>query len=426
MSHISKGDVHAYLDGALGTYPEEAATHVREHLNACRECAQVLEGERRLRKEASTILAASAQGQVELDPYEELLARAAESDRQELAGGAEGSEGARSARPILVRRLYSLRWAAMVVVSLGAGWMARDLTRPAGDLVRNAAPELVFEEMESAPVADQDRLERDDAGVPAEAETLSESKVVVAGGVADADTPSDLQVAARRLAQAPVPPESQGAAAAGGGRSNADPGAGRLDDNVVLDQVRTLGARQRVELSAAPAVGAASTDVGVQAAERLAEEPQAEEPPVEALVLSDELRPAVDSRAQASLFGNLAEAPSPAVSRSTTPFLVPGLSVLDVWLAPEADGLLRGSGTSMVVTQELEDGRVVELRFVPQAGSDSALRAEFRDRNDPVGRTRPVDWSTAFREVVGGVAILSGPLTERELEVLLDRALGPR
>ena len=29
MSHISKGDIHAYLDGALGAYPEEAARHVR-------------------------------------------------------------------------------------------------------------------------------------------------------------------------------------------------------------------------------------------------------------------------------------------------------------------------------------------------------------------------------------------------------------
>ena len=68
MSHISKGDVHAYLDGALGAYPKEAARHVREHLDACLMCAQLLEGERRLRKEGSSILAASAQGPVELDP----------------------------------------------------------------------------------------------------------------------------------------------------------------------------------------------------------------------------------------------------------------------------------------------------------------------------------------------------------------------
>ena len=77
MSHINKGDVHAYLDGALHAYPEEAARHVREHLDACRECAQLLEDERRLRQEASAILAVSAQGPVELDSLEELRARAA-------------------------------------------------------------------------------------------------------------------------------------------------------------------------------------------------------------------------------------------------------------------------------------------------------------------------------------------------------------
>ena len=37
MSHINKGDIHAYLDGALGAYPEEAARHIREHLDACRD-----------------------------------------------------------------------------------------------------------------------------------------------------------------------------------------------------------------------------------------------------------------------------------------------------------------------------------------------------------------------------------------------------
>ena len=77
MSHINKGDVHAYLDGALGAYPTEAARHVRDHLDACTECAQLLADERRLRQEASSILAESAQGAVELDPFEELLVRAA-------------------------------------------------------------------------------------------------------------------------------------------------------------------------------------------------------------------------------------------------------------------------------------------------------------------------------------------------------------
>ena len=127
MSHINKGDVHAYLDGALGAYPEEAARHIREHLDACRDCAQLLEDERRLRQEADAILAASTPRPVEVAPLEELLARAAESDHEEPAQGAEGSE--RKARPLVGGLLYSLRWAATVVIALGAGWMARSRIR---------------------------------------------------------------------------------------------------------------------------------------------------------------------------------------------------------------------------------------------------------------------------------------------------------
>ena len=80
----------------------------------------------------------------------------------------------------------------------------------------------------------------------------------------------------------------------------------------------------------------------------------------------------------------------------------------------------------MIVTQELGDGRVIELQFVPLAGGDAVLREAFQERNELLGRTSPADWSMAVRDVPGGVAVLSGPLTERELEDLLDRALGLR
>ena len=447
MSHISKGDVHAYLDGALGAYPVEAATHVREHLDACRECAQLLEGERRLRKEADAILAASTPGQIELDPFEELRARATVSDRPERADGGEG-EWTRSGRPLLGRRLYALRWAAMVVVSLGAGWMARDLAEPAGRFALDATPELVVQEIELVPLADQERSESDDAGIPAEAETstdvlpeplperlpepLPESQAVVAGvpvgavTPSDADTPSDVQIVAARF-QAPVPPEAPGAAAARGVRPDADPGAGRLDDNLVLDQVEVFVARtsrQRAELSLAPAAVAADTSVRARA-----EELQREEPEVVAPALSDELRRAAPRGAQRRAISPLSVDPAaipPGVLRSTTSFQVPGLEILYVRLAPGADDLPGISGTSLVLTQELEDGRIIELQFVPGAENDPALGVALRERDDRAGRTRRAGWGTARREVPGGMAILSGPLSESELEDLLDLALGPR
>ena len=341
MSHINKGDIHAYLDGALGAYPEEATRHVREHLDACRACARLLEGERRLREEASAILAASALGPVELDSFEELRARAAAVAGQERA------------RPSLLTRMYSLRWAATVVISLGAGWMARDLTEPAGGVARGAVAEPVVTRIEVRPSADEERPERDNDG---------------------------------DLAQAETPPESPDAAVVGGVALGSDRGAVRFDDDAILDQV-------------------------------------------EALSLFDELRrpaSAADRRDAASPLGNAAPAPSAAASLPTTPFLVPGLTVLDVRLAPETAGLAGGRGSSLVVTQELEDGRVVELQFISAAGDDPALREPLQERSGFLGRTRPTGWRMAVRDVPGGVAVLSGPLTERELEELLDRAFGPR
>ena len=423
MLHISKGDVHAYLDGALGAYPEEAARHVREHLDACLMCAQLLEDERRLRQEASAILAASAQGPVEFDPLEELLARAAESDRQDPAEAIEGSERTGRARPTLGGRMYSLRWAATIVVSLGAGWMARGLTGPAGDLARGAASERVVSEIglpsavpPAVPLAaDQERSERDNAREFAEAETLPQSQAAADGGPADVDTRLELQAAvARGLAEVETSPESPDAAAVGGVGPGADRDAGGFDDDLVLDQIEVVPARQREESAAA-------------------------EPQVEAARLSDELRasalsssaPADDRQDGALQLNDAAPGPSATASPSTTPFLVPGLPVRDVRLAPEADGVAGGpSGSvllrSVIVTQELGDGRIIELQFVPLAGSDSVLGGALRERNEFLGRTRQAGWGMAVRDVSGGVAILSGPLTERELEDLLDSALGLR
>ena len=400
MSHINKGDVHAYLDGALDAYTEESARHVREHLDACRECAQLLESERRLRQEASAILAVSAQGPVELDSLEELRARAAAVAGQERA---EEPERTKRARPSLGTRMYSLRWAAMVMISLGAGWMARDLTGPAGDVTRGAMAEPVVTRIGLRQSADEERLERDNAGAPAEAETLRESQAAAAG----------------RLAEAETPRESPDAAPVGGAAAGSDRGAGRFDDDAVLDQVEAVPARQRAESAVTRGVGPADANVRAQVVE----------PEVEAPSLSDELRrpaSAADRRDRASLFGNAAPGPSAAASPPTTPFLVPGLPVRDVRLAPETDGLAGGRGASVVVTQELEDGRVVELQFVSVAGDDPVLGQPLQERSGFLGRTRPAGWGVAVRDVPGGVALLSGPLTELELEELLDRTFGPR
>ncbi len=400
MSHISKGDIHAYLDGALGAYPEEAARHVREHLDACRACAQVLEEERRLREEASAILAASALGPVELDSLEELRARATALDGQERAEGAKGPERADRmvrARPSLAGRMYSIRWAATVVISLGAGWMAREVTGPTGDATGEIVGEPVVREVGVRSPDAQEReaslelMERDNAGRIAEAETLpaSPSSEVVEG----------------------APPVS-------------DRAAGGFDDDAVLDQVEALPVRQREESAVARGVEPADASVAAQV-----EETPVEETPVQARAFLDELRSstsAVDRRDRAVLLGNEAPRAFAGGTVSTTPFLVPGLPVRDVRLAPGADGQGGRAGGAVVVTQELPDGRVVELRFVPLASRDVVVGGAFQARDDSFSRTQRAGWGTVVRDVPGGVAVLSGPLTEPELDELLDRMLGPR
>lgn len=419
MSHISRGDVHAFLDGALGAYPEEAARHVREHLDACGECARMLEGERRLRTEANAILEASAPGPVELDPLEELLVRATALDRRGRSEGAERSERTGRARPALGSRMYSLRWAATVVVSLGAGWVARDLTGPARDIERRSVSDPVVTEIGMRRAPDQQRMERDDVRGLNEAETALESPSVATAGLAEAETP----------------PESQGAVASevvvgvvGGG---ADQGVAGVDDDARLDQVEALTVRQRAQSVAAQGVGTADALVSGQPVERR----------VGPLPFSDLLpspAPALDRRDPASQVADAAPGtldaqgplatpgPLAAPSLSTIPFLVPGLPVREVRLALEADGLAAGRAGSVVVTQELGDGRVIELQFVPLVGSDGVVREAFQERNDFLDRALPADWSRAVRDVPGGLAVLSGPLSESELAELLDRALGPR
>jgi hypothetical protein len=403
MSHINKGDIHAYLDGALGAYPEEAARYVREHLDACPECAQLLEVEGRLRQDASAIIAASAQGPVELDPLDELLARASALDGQERAQELVESGWTGGTRRSVGSRIYMLRWVATVVVSLGAGWVARDVAGPADDVARRVVGEPVLSETGLRRAADQERAELDNIGEPAEAETLRESVGAVTG----------------RLAEVEAQLESPDASVVVGGGLAADRDAGGFDDDAVLDQVEAVSARQREE-------SAVTRDVAVADANTRA---QAADPQVQALAPSDELRrsaPAVDRRYGASLRGNAASAPASSNSLSTTSFLVPGLPVRDVRLAPGADGSVGAPGGSVVVTQELSDGRIIELQFVPLAGSDAVVGGAFQERSDFLGRIQPAGWAMVVHDVPGGMAVLSGPLTELELAELLNRALGLR
>ena len=97
--------------------------------------------------------------------------------------------------------------------------------------------------------------------------------------------------------------------------------------------------------------------------------------------------PPGDRRDRASAFGNEVPRVSADVTLATTPFLVPGLPVRDVRLAPEADGLARRAGGSGVVTQVLGDGGFIDREVVARRGSVPGRAGAWEARD--VRRRRP-------------------------------------
>jgi len=143
MSHATEGELHAYLDGALPAIDPAAAGRLAAHLDRCIDCQARLEEERSLRARAGELLGIALPA-VDAPPFETLP-------------GATGERGPRGARP---RRL---RWAASVVVALGAGWMGHALL---GGDPGVAPPETAMSEV-AAPgprgEAPRDEAPRDEA-----------------------------------------------------------------------------------------------------------------------------------------------------------------------------------------------------------------------------------------------------------------------
>lgn len=121
MSHATDGELHAYLDGALGSIDRVRADRLRIHLEGCSDCTARLEDARALRARASQILADAEPGSAEVPPFEAILERRAWEVGPREAEASRGGDGSplipiRRARP-------PLAWAASVAVALGAGWL---------------------------------------------------------------------------------------------------------------------------------------------------------------------------------------------------------------------------------------------------------------------------------------------------------------
>ncbi len=140
MPHMDEGRLQAWIDGDRSGMSAAEREEVEAHLASCAECRGRLEELRAFGEAAGPLLGAVA-GDVEAVPdFSEVVARAGEVEREGGAAGAEpeadgfaGSERDATAPTLHTAkprpRRLPLRWAASIVVAIGVGWMANEMTR---------------------------------------------------------------------------------------------------------------------------------------------------------------------------------------------------------------------------------------------------------------------------------------------------------
>ena len=126
MRHVTDGELHAYLDGALDHLPNGRGEEVREHLASCPACGERLQDETGVRERSQEILERGAPPEVELPPFEELRVRAEAAEKGAGPNSRGGRDRARVRAPL---GSTPLAWAATVVLALGVGWMGGEIWR---------------------------------------------------------------------------------------------------------------------------------------------------------------------------------------------------------------------------------------------------------------------------------------------------------
>lgn len=417
MSHVDEGALHAYLDGALDEYPSAEAERIRTHLEACAECAERLEAERRVRSDAHALLGLAAP-EVEVPSFEELRAYVQRTRRQRKG----------------ISRLQRLGWAASIMVALGAGWMLRDgqLQSRALDIGRQGAPLPAAEPATDPAARSPGVAEAEDPGVaPVNGQATDDP----AADFADAAEYETLQVrsAAREA------PESDLADAAGAGERAEETPLRIQEREAALRQVeRNREARAWLPTDTVGVSGVAlevlgdhvalqeryrgddTTDVTADAGEEAARTappapaPEAGREPVApagtvraggaSTADASAVRPVMSAldMTRAEAFDEVGKA-LPGDSVPADPLLaVPGHEVLDV--------VNLGDGTTpwgVRVRQRLGDGRTFEV-FHLEAGIDPSI---LPDEGEEAGEVRA--------ETGQGWVLIRGPLSERELAELL-------
>ena len=130
MRHVTDGELHTFLDGALDLLPDNRGEEVRDHLSGCRVCSERLQDEEALRTQAEAILGDPDFGRVALPTFEELRERAEAPGSVPTASATGPEEGIHYRGPI---RGLPLAWAATIILALGVGWMGAQVGRTLPD-----------------------------------------------------------------------------------------------------------------------------------------------------------------------------------------------------------------------------------------------------------------------------------------------------
>lgn len=417
MSHITDGDLHAYLDQALDAYGPSEPERIRAHLESCAACAQRLDAARALRERATGILGGAGPGAVSLASLEELKARAA----------ATGGPAARTSRSRLSWRspyAIGLGWAATITLALFAGYSVKDRApNPSGRRPEALAPAQELDAVSAVeqPAGLDERADQFPASKrEAKALGLLSSGGAVRGGAAVAGVPADTlakidtdrDVAAvdeRRAERAALVSPREAPAALRADQPDQERQRRNRDEFRAAERI----AAERARRVARPAVPAAFDDAPANEARRIVGNDTVTIGPDEPADVTFELSPRlVESDAMVVTASRAAGLGEP---------LVPDLELRRIDRVE-----LPGMGQGMLIVQILPTGGDLELWSL--ATSELAAASPGTDLEDRAAEitayfrnSLPRGWSMTVRERPGGYLVARAPLPQEELDVLMDR-----
>jgi hypothetical protein len=379
MRHVTDGELHAFLDGALDLLPEGRGEEIRDHISECSVCRERLQDEDLIRSQAADLLAEPDLSAVSYPTFEELRERAEAPASGPSALLDEEDARVRYRGPL---RGLPLAWAATIVLALGVGWMGAQMS--------STPPSRTLE----------------GGLMDVSAEDLSEAEEP---GEVEADLSQIDELRASRpdikAVSAPVPVEVE---AAEGPPQDARPERARESQ-----QGETILAEERTP-----------SDTGAVREEARVAEPEVS---FEGLVVT------ADSLAGAARFAGAREAKEDPLALPTVPdsleksLVVPGLKVVSIEWEERVEG-----EKALFIRQLLSPGDTLELRYLgmllgTEPEPDLELARSIPREEGAGGRvyanvleaSLPPGWNQVVMEWGRGYLVARAPVSEANLKALL-------